>query len=62
MPGKTWKQVFEEKSKLERQEDLISMRNLLDGIVRLGKVSKDFPDFINNLEKLKNKIDEEIDK
>ena len=38
------------------------MRNLLDGIVRLGKVSKDFPDFINNLEKLKNKIDEEIDK
>lgn len=59
---KKWSAVFEEENKLKRQRELITMRNLVEVIANLARHSHSFDEFADNLDKLYNKIEDEINK
>lgn len=62
MPKKKWSEVFEEENKLKRQRELITMRNLVEVMANLAHHSNSIEDFANNLDKLYQKIEDEINK
>lgn len=57
-----WRNVQEEKDKLERKLEMVTIRNAYQGLIKVAKHSKSFEDFIRNLEIFIERLNEEIDK
>jgi len=57
-----WKDVQEEKNKLERKLEMITIRNAYQGLITVSKYCNSFEDFIKNLEVFIERLNEEIDK
>ena len=57
-----WRNIQEEKDKLERKLEMITIRNAYQGLVEVAKHSKSFEDFIKNLEIFIARLNTEIDK
>ena len=57
-----WRNVQEEKDKLERKLEMVTIRNAYQGLIEVAKHSKSFEDFIRNLEIFIERLNEEIDK
>lgn len=57
-----WKDVQEEKNKLERKLEMVTIRNAYEGLIKVAKHCKSFEDFIRNLEIFVEGLNEEIDK
>lgn len=57
-----WKNIQEEKDKLERKLEMITIRNAYQGLIEVSKHSKSFEDFIRNLEIFVDRLNEEINK
>lgn len=57
-----WRDVQEEKDKLERKLEMVTIRNAYQGLIEVAKHSKSFKDFIRNLEIFVERLNVEIDK
>lgn len=60
MGTRTYKQALDEKKEMERQIELISLRNLTNAIAKMAHLAHSIEEFADNLDKLVGKFDEMI--
>ena len=59
---KTWKDIREQVNELERKENLITIRNTLDGVIVCAENADSFEKFVENLKIFRNKCNNLIEK